>query len=73
MKENYMFENGKKRCMSILLIAFIVVLELLSSETVATENKYSFEKDIAKYRLKPPDTSSPRATLEGFIESMNRG
>ncbi len=32
---------------------------------------YSLEEDIAKNPLKPPDTSSPRATLRSFLQSIN--
>jgi MscS family membrane protein len=44
------------------------------SKTLAEEdqNVYSIEQDIAKYPLQPPDTSSPRATLQGFLDNMNR-
>ena len=33
---------------------------------------YSLEADIAKNPLKPPDTSSPRATLRSFLHNINR-
>jgi hypothetical protein len=32
----------------------------------------SFQSDFVKHPLKPPDTSSPRATLRIFIDNMNR-
>ncbi|WP_175565963.1 mechanosensitive ion channel family protein [Halodesulfovibrio marinisediminis] len=32
---------------------------------------YSFERQ-ARFRLRPVDTSSPRSTLEGFLDSVNR-
>ena len=44
------------------------------TEVVAEEvqDAYSVESDITKYPLKPPDTSSPQATLQGFLDNMNR-
>jgi MscS family membrane protein len=39
--------------------------------TGATDT-YSFEEDIARNPLKPPDTSSPRATLQSFLDNINR-
>jgi hypothetical protein len=39
-------------------------------ETAAADS--SLEQDVFNNPLKPPDTSSPRATLQSFLLNMNR-
>ena len=67
------------RFTTIVLTAALVVISasaqeisLEKSTSTRPEDVYSFEADIAKYPLKPPDTSSPRATLQSFLDNMNR-
>ena len=40
-------------------------------EELAEQSTESLEEKISKNPLSPPNTSSPRATLQGFTESMN--
>jgi len=65
--------------MGIILTVALVVISAsaqgVSSEESAAKgpkNAYSFKEDMARNPLKPPDTSSPRATLQSFLENMNR-
>jgi hypothetical protein len=58
------------RFSTILLTAALVVTSASAQEASAVESTstlpkddYSLENDIAQNPLKPPDTSSPRATL----------
>ena len=72
---------------SIFLIRFITILlttalvvtsasaqEASSVESTSTRPKddYSLESDIPNNPLRPPDTSSPRATMQSFLEYINR-
>lgn len=40
-------------------------------EEIAEKSTLSLEEELSKNPLKPPSTSSPRATLKGFNENMN--
>ena len=40
-------------------------------EEIAEKSTLSLEEELIKNPLKPPSTSSPRATLKGFNENMN--
>jgi hypothetical protein len=62
----------------VLITAAHVVIganaqEVSSAEpnSTLTEEGYSLEADIPQKYLKPPDTSSPRATLLSFLENIN--
>lgn len=44
---------------------------LYDAVTSGKNTVYRFERQ-ARFRLRPVDTSSPRATLEGFLSSVNR-
>jgi len=80
-----MVAHHPMKCVVILLMAIIMLLVPLApavfaekSDQAATksnekEKSYSPEEDIAEYPFKPPNTSSPQATLTSFIENMNRG
>jgi MscS family membrane protein len=65
--------------MGIILTVALVVISageqgVCSEESMPTgpTDAYSFEDDMARNPLKPPDTTSPRATLQSFLENMNR-
>jgi MscS family membrane protein len=67
------------RFSTILLTAALVVTSASAQDASAVESTstlpkddYSLENDIAQNPLKPPDTSSPRATLQSFLENINR-
>ena len=74
----------KSRKFTVLFINIILTVGLIvisvgaqgvsSEEPISTgaTDTYSFEEDMARNPLKPPDTSSPRATLQSFLENMNR-
>jgi MscS family membrane protein len=64
---------------TILITAALLVINvgaqnISSKESTSTgpKDEYSLETDISKYPLNPPDTSSPQATLQSFIEYINR-
>ena len=59
-------------------IAAVGIALNLSAETTvknkgasATPNQYPMLEEIQKHPLKPPDTSSPRATLKSFLANSN--
>jgi MscS family membrane protein len=66
------------------LHTFVAMIVILAANTYAQESdpadsvsgrqvdEYTIDIDIAKHPLKPPDLSSPRATLHGFLDNMNR-
>ena len=59
---------------TVLFLSSAGVQELSSEEAKTPETEkvgYSLEEDIAKNPLKPPDTSSPRATLGSFLHNIN--
>jgi MscS family membrane protein len=63
----------------ILLAAALVVIGAEAQESATTEveakqppQDYSLENATAQHPLKPPETSSPRATLTSFIDNVNR-
>lgn len=64
---------------SILLASTLVVVGAIAQESSNIESEpkhpkkdYSLASAAARHPLKPPDTSSPRATLHSFIENLNR-
>ena len=64
---------------SILLAASLVVVSAtaqesneLNFEVKNPKGDYSLASAMAQHPLKPPDTSSPRATLASFIDNVNR-
>ena len=77
-----MMHKLRKKIFRISLILFTAALFAFnanaqesaseSSTSEKLENANSIESDFAKNPLEPPDTSSPRATLQGFIDNMNR-
>jgi MscS family membrane protein len=67
------------RFITIFLTATLIVIsasaqEVSTVESASTRSKddSSFASATAQHPLKPPDTSSPRATLESFIDNVNR-
>ncbi len=62
------------------MVTSAIAQEVLLEDSVSVELEvkggleevYTIESDTAKNPLKPPDTSSPRATLKSFLDSMNR-
>jgi small-conductance mechanosensitive channel len=62
---------------TILLTTMLVMTnagaqEASSVESTSTSQKDDYSLTSANALLKPPNTASPRATLESFIENMNR-
>ena len=64
---------------SILLASAPVVVGAIAQKSSIVESEpkhqkkdYSLESTAARHPLKPPDTSSPRATLESFVDNVNR-
>ena len=61
----------------LLTVALLVIcvgaqeVSLKESTSTHPKDEYPLETDILKNPLNPPDTSSPRATLQNFIESIN--
>ena len=57
-----------------LLVIYVGAQNISSKESTSTgpKDEYSLETDISKYPLNPPNTSSPQATLQSFIEYINR-
>ncbi|MDB4444621.1 hypothetical protein N9174_04715, partial [bacterium] len=67
------------RFTSILLAVALIMtsasaqeISLEKSTSTGSKDDYSLESDIPQHPLKPPDTSSPRATLLSFLENINR-
>ena len=62
---------------ALLMIAFpapgLAAAETTSPDRVQTRDEIisTLKADYAIYPLKPPNTSSPRATLKSFLENMN--
>jgi MscS family membrane protein len=60
---------------SAAIVAISTSAQEVSSEkskSTRPEDDYFLEGDIVQYPLKPPDTSSPRTTLQSFVDNMNR-
>jgi len=45
----------------------------LYEEMIKVDSQLLNQEQLLRDRLKPADTSSPRSTLEGFLENVNRG
>ncbi len=45
---------------------------IVESALTSTKDDYSLAGVTAQHQLKPPDTSSPRSTLQSFIDNVNR-
>ncbi|MDJ0817521.1 MAG: hypothetical protein QNJ58_15030 [Desulfobacterales bacterium] len=58
----------------VLFVPNVSAQDVTSVESKSTQSRddYPLEDDIAAHPLKAPDTSSPRATLKSFLESLNR-
>ena len=65
---------------SVAFLSFVIVSLGLSGQKLDSVNQvvvnrqldYFVDSDTTKYPLKPPNTSSPRATLQHFVTNMNR-
>jgi small-conductance mechanosensitive channel len=67
-------------CLLTLLLATVLFATSAGAQGLTSQEAktpttakagYSLEEDITKNPLKPPDTSSPRATLRSFLQSIN--
>ena len=59
---------------TLIIIALVGVQEDAQANAIAQSEsiQQTFQDDLVKYPLKTPDTSSPRATLQSFINNMNQ-
>ncbi len=57
---------------TMLVVTIAVAQEASSVEATSTRSEDDFSLASANALLKPPNTASPRATLQSFIENMNR-
>lgn len=57
-----------------IVLGIIYAQDIKDSDSISTSLKkvYNVEFDLARHPLKPPDTSSPQATLQSFLDNMNR-
>ena len=55
----------------MLVVTIAVAQETSSLESTATRPEDDYSVASANALLKPPNTASPRATLESFIANMN--
>jgi len=66
----------KQSGLSILMLLFVMLLSAQDSVKLTTTKgvqlDYTVVSDTTTHPLKPPNASSPRATLRHFITSMNR-
>ena len=72
------FSKFRIRIMTLLLAAALVGVSANAQESTKVKSETTHIKDAdslgsAIALLTPPDTSSPRATLQSFIENINRG
>ena len=63
----------------ILFAAALIVVNATAQESTKVESEtkqpspdYSLASATAQHPLKPPETSSPQATLASFIDNVNR-
>ena len=56
---------------TMLVVTIAVAQETSSVESTSTRPENDYSVASANALLKPPNTASPRATLESFIENMN--
>jgi MscS family membrane protein len=70
MKFKCLFEYS----IAVLLTASLVVISAGAQEPTSTQpaEVYQLDGDLARHPLKAPDTSSPRATLESFLDFIDR-